>query len=155
MMLFPIMIADLRKRLEDTGDEKQLSTPMRYATVVFTSFWIFGYIVTQPVIKLWISQPRVKKYPDGKWMMQYRPNKVPKMNASGAMKFEELGVELPLSDSTDLTDEDGRFPDLKKVVIPTWFWVVFGVSGFGLATAYWSYRLGRRLVRLVLGYSRL
>jgi hypothetical protein len=149
MMLFPIMIADLRKRLEDTGDEKQLSTPMRYAGAVFASFWVFGYIVSQPVLMFWISQPRVKKYPDGNWRMQYRPNRVPTMDAGGAMKFEELGAEVPPGDSTDLTDEDGRFPDSKKVVIPTWFWVVWGVSGFGLATAYWSYRLGRRLVRLV------
>jgi hypothetical protein len=155
MMLFPIMIADLRKRLEDTGDEKQLSMPMRYATAVFTSFWIFGYIVSQSMLKFWISQPRVKKYPDGNWRMQYRPNTVPTMDAGGAMKFEKLGTELPPEDSTDLIDEDGRFPDSKKVVIPTWFWVVWGVSGFGLAMAYWSYRLGRRLLRLVLRMYRL
>ncbi len=151
MMLFPIMIADLRKRLEDTGDEKQLSKPMRYATAVFSSFLVFGYIVSQPVITFWASQPRVKKYPDGIWRMRYRPNRVPTMDAGGKMKFEELGAEVPPGDSTDLTDEDGRFLDSKNVVIPTWFWVVWGVSGFVLATAYWSYRLGRRLVRLVLG----
>jgi hypothetical protein len=150
VMLFPIMIADLRKRLEDTGDEKQSSMPMRYAVAVFSSFWIFGYIVSQPVLTFWVSQPRVKKYPDGSWRMRYRPTRVPMMDAGGEMKFEELGAEVPPGDSTDLTDKDGRFPDSKNVVIPTWFWVVWGVSGFGLAMAYWSYRLGRRLVRLVL-----
>jgi hypothetical protein len=151
MMLFPIMIADLRKRLEDTGDENQMSTPMRYVVAVFTSFWVFGYIITQSVLTFWISQPRVKKYPDGNWRMRYRPNTVPKMNAGGEMKFQELGAEVPPGDSTDLTDKDGRFPNSKNVIIPTWFWVVWGVSGFLLATAYWSYRLGRRLVHLVLG----
>jgi len=151
MMLFPIMIADLRKRLEDTGDEKQLPTPMRYATVLFTSFWVFGYIVSQPVLTFWASQPRIKKYPDGNWRMRYRPSRVPTMDAGGKMKVEELGAEVAPGDSTDLTGEDGRFPDSKNVVIPTWFWVVWGISGFALATAYWSYRLWKRLVRLTLG----
>ena len=83
--------------------------------------------------------------------MGYRANTVWKMNAGGEMKFQELGAEVPPEDSTDLTDKDRRFPNSKNVVIPTWFWVVWGVSGFVLATAYWSYRLGRRLVHLVLG----
>jgi hypothetical protein len=155
MMLFPIMTADIRKRLEDASDEKQLPTPMRYATAVFTSFWIFGYIISQFVLKFWVSQPRVKKYPDGSWRMQYRPNRVPKMDVGGVMKFEDLGAELLPEDSKDFTDENGRFPDSKKVDIPNWFWVVFGISGFALATVYWSYRLGRWLLRLVWGNHRL
>lgn len=151
IMLFPMMIADLRKRLEDTGDEKQMSVPMRYATAMFISISIFGYIVSQFVLKFWISQPRVKKYPDGTWRMQYRSNTVPTMDAGGAMKFEELGPEAPPEGSSDITDENMRHPDTAKIVIPTWFWVVWGVSGFGLATAYWSYRVGMRLVHRGLG----
>jgi hypothetical protein len=151
MMLFPIMVADLRKRLEGTGDEKEPSMPMRYVQVMFTSVLVFGYIVSQFMLKFWVTQPRLKRYPDGNWRMLYRPNIVPTMDAGGAMRFQELGAELPLVDSTDVIDENGRFPDSKKSVIPTWFWVVWGISGFGLATAYWSYRLGRRSMRLILG----
>jgi hypothetical protein len=159
MVLFPIMIANLRKQLEDTSDEKQLPTPMRYAAAVFSSVWVFGYIVSQLMLTFWISQPRVKKYPDGKWRVTYRSNRVPTMDAGGEMKFEELGAEVPPGDSTDLIDEDGRSPDSKNAVISDWFWVVWCVSGFGLAMSYWSYRLGRRLgrrlVHLVLGKNGL
>lgn len=154
MMLLPLTIADLRKRLDDSGDEKQMSLPMRYVTVIFTSFFTFGYIVSQPVITFWGSQPRVEKSSDGKWRMRYRPNRVPKMDAGGVMNFEELGPEVAPEDSTDVT-ENGRFPDSKNVTIPTWIWVVWSLSGFGLGIVYWSYRLGRRLVRLILGVDKL
>jgi len=149
MMLFPLMITELRKRLEETGDEKQRSMPIRYAEAIFTSFWTFGYIISQSVLMFWISQPRVSKYPDGHWRMQYRVNRVPLIDAGGSRSFKELGKEEQLSDSMYLIDEVGRLPDTQKLVIPNWFWLVWGVSGFGLATAYWSYRLGRRLVYLI------
>jgi hypothetical protein len=151
IVVFPAIITEFRKGLEETGDDKPLPKSMRYLIAVFTSFWMFGFILSQPLLMAWVSQPRVKKYSDGKWRLQYRPNKVPTMDAGGVMKFEEMGSEEAVpTDSGNLITEDGRFLDSEKLVIPSWFWAVSGVSGFVLVCLYWSYRLCRRLLLLLL-----
>ena len=150
-VLFPAMITELRKGLEDNDNNKQLPTTMRYVSVVFSSFFMFSFVLIQPMIIIWASQPWIKKYSDGNWRLQYRPIRVHTMDLSGAMKFEEMGPEEAApKDSGDLITDNGRFPDPENMVIPPWFWAVFGVLGFILASSYWSYRLLRRLCLLLL-----
>src|SRR5271155_3286077 len=50
IVLFPAIITEFRKGLEEPGDDKPLPKSMRYLTVVFASFWTFGFILSQPLL---------------------------------------------------------------------------------------------------------
>ena len=140
---FPIVIAEINKSLEE-DPEKKLPESMRYVVAVMTSFWLFGFPIMQPLIILLASFPRAKRYPDGKWRLRYRPRRVPLMEVNGVMKIEDLRQEETVPpDGQDIIDEDGRFPDPDKLLIPTWLWLVSYILGFFLAVLYWSYRLTR------------
>ena len=66
------------------------------------------------------------------------------MEVNGLMKTEDLRQEETVPpDGQDIIDEDGRFPDPDKLLIPTWLWVVPCILGFFLAVLYWSCRLTR------------
>jgi hypothetical protein len=152
-VIFPAMIAELDKGAETSNEEKKLPEALRYMATVLTSLWLFSFVVSQQLIMFWVAQPRAKKYSDGNWRLQYRPNKVPLMEASGIMMIEEMGAEQHSADLPEnIVTDEGRFWDFEKLEIPSWLWVISGAIGVALACLFWSYRLLKHVSYLLWSY---